>query len=664
MRVSPLQRPPSRRAPALWRWSIIAVTSTALLLALLNSVPAADDNNDALEQKLAMVRQVAMQRQHAAVVQTSQLDGLSEDGDNGVAVAAVVKDAIGAKSEEGENLSDADYGAPDDVAAVEAVQEAVKAEADAEVDEAVANSKQAAATDYVAARSDFMTQEAAEPNGGVGGIIAMEGEPGHPANYARSQPRRSTAAQQQHRAYGPPAPAASKTKLVEKPAEFKEAFDVEVPAGLKAGEQFVANIPAHGRMLVTVPRDVSAGQTVQIEAPFALPEATARPATTPLATQARARVYHRALAVRPKIAAKSTHSMAAVQASLHAPTSSWSVGRADHAEGTNPHMDAGEALKAGVLQSEWHEVAHPEEGVTAIEAQLMKQAERMIIRTRDRAIKAKQSNSFASELSLDRQGLVARLHTMALSYLADQQKAIKDGNHDAAQEDAEYQKAIHDLLGRIEKNGVPKNLPSYDGIVHQIPDKKNGADQNWRRQVPSRDKWADSVPKAGVMDEWKKDVQKGLDSWRKTSDDLKNKDIANISDDQWKSMNGAAKKDLGAALEKHADADSWSKQMRKALDGARQDRENDAARKAPQVAPDSLTDEIPTDCGPVKGAKIGAVRVFKGIPYAMPPTGTLRWAPPMARNAMSASGVPMGGCWAGTLMATSFSKVNPPRSTP
>ena len=46
---------------------------------------------------------------------------------------------------EGENLADADYGTPDDLAAVEAVQAAVKAGADAEVDDAVAKSKHAAA---------------------------------------------------------------------------------------------------------------------------------------------------------------------------------------------------------------------------------------------------------------------------------------------------------------------------------------------------------------------------------------------------------------------------------------------------------------------------------------------------------------------------------------
>jgi len=81
---------------------------------------------------------------------------LTDEGDNALAVAGTVKSAVAGGSEEGQNLADADYGTPDDLAAVEAVQAAVKAGADAEVDDAVANSKVAAATDYVAARSAFM----------------------------------------------------------------------------------------------------------------------------------------------------------------------------------------------------------------------------------------------------------------------------------------------------------------------------------------------------------------------------------------------------------------------------------------------------------------------------------------------------------------------------
>ena len=39
---------------------------------------------------------------------------------------------------------------------------------------------------------------------------------------------------------------------------------------------------------------------------------------------------------------------------------------------------------------------------------------------------------------------------------------------------------------------------------------------------------------------------------------------------------------------------------------------------------DALTDEISTECGYVRGRKIGNVRAFRGIPYAMAPVGELR----------------------------------------
>ena len=117
---------------------------------------------------------------------TNKLDMADEGGDEGLQVASAIKDAVGDNSEEGGDLGEADYvGPPDDTAAVEAVQAAVKAGADAEVDDAVAKSKQAALNDYAAAKSDFLDKEAEQPDGGVGGIIAMEGEPGHPIGYAR-----------------------------------------------------------------------------------------------------------------------------------------------------------------------------------------------------------------------------------------------------------------------------------------------------------------------------------------------------------------------------------------------------------------------------------------------------------------------------------------------
>ena len=146
--------------------------------------------------RLTHERQAALAKRRASSEpKTNKLDMADEGGDQGLQVAAVVKDAVGDNSAEGGDLGEADYvGPPDDTAAVEAVQAAVKAGADAEVDDAVAKSKQAALSDYAAAKSDFLSKEAAQPDGGVGGIIAMEGEPGHPIGYARrTQQQRTTA---------------------------------------------------------------------------------------------------------------------------------------------------------------------------------------------------------------------------------------------------------------------------------------------------------------------------------------------------------------------------------------------------------------------------------------------------------------------------------------
>ncbi|XP_035216936.1 neurotactin-like [Stegodyphus dumicola] len=51
-----------------------------------------------------------------------------------------------------------------------------------------------------------------------------------------------------------------------------------------------------------------------------------------------------------------------------------------------------------------------------------------------------------------------------------------------------------------------------------------------------------------------------------------------------------------------------------------------------------------TDCGPVKGYKEDNIYVFKGIPYALPPIGELRWKPPMQASSFNE-------CWTGTLEA-------------
>jgi hypothetical protein len=46
-----------------------------------------------------------------------------------------------------------------------------------------------------------------------------------------------------------------------------QSFGVIVPAGLKAGDRFIAQIPGHGQELVTVPPHVEGGQEVAIKAP-------------------------------------------------------------------------------------------------------------------------------------------------------------------------------------------------------------------------------------------------------------------------------------------------------------------------------------------------------------------------------------------------------------
>jgi para-nitrobenzyl esterase len=52
---------------------------------------------------------------------------------------------------------------------------------------------------------------------------------------------------------------------------------------------------------------------------------------------------------------------------------------------------------------------------------------------------------------------------------------------------------------------------------------------------------------------------------------------------------------------------------------------------------------VMTDKGAVRGADFGGVRIFKGIPYAAPPVGDLRWALPTEQKP-----------WRATLNATSF----------
>ncbi|XP_030056739.1 uncharacterized protein LOC115468841 isoform X2 [Microcaecilia unicolor] len=62
------------------------------------------------------------------------------------------------------------------------------------------------------------------------------------------------------------------------------------------------------------------------------------------------------------------------------------------------------------------------------------------------------------------------------------------------------------------------------------------------------------------------------------------------------------------------------------------------------ISSDPLVD-VTTNCGVVRGFHSSIGYSFKGIPYAMPPVGPLRWKPPKHT------------CWNGTLLATEFKSI-------
>ena len=66
------------------------------------------------------------------------------------------------------------------------------------------------------------------------------------------------------------------------------------------------------------------------------------------------------------------------------------------------------------------------------------------------------------------------------------------------------------------------------------------------------------------------------------------------------------------------------------------------------IALSAAAEPVATDRGPLEGVQEGAVRVFKGIPYAAPPVGVLRWRAPQPANA-----------WTGTKLADKFSPICP-----
>jgi para-nitrobenzyl esterase len=57
---------------------------------------------------------------------------------------------------------------------------------------------------------------------------------------------------------------------------------------------------------------------------------------------------------------------------------------------------------------------------------------------------------------------------------------------------------------------------------------------------------------------------------------------------------------------------------------------------APDAAPPVDVNQVMTTAGPVKGSSTADMRSFKGIPYAKPPVGALRWKPPAAPDTFTA----------------------------
>ncbi|MYE13581.1 MAG: carboxylesterase family protein, partial [Gammaproteobacteria bacterium] len=62
---------------------------------------------------------------------------------------------------------------------------------------------------------------------------------------------------------------------------------------------------------------------------------------------------------------------------------------------------------------------------------------------------------------------------------------------------------------------------------------------------------------------------------------------------------------------------------------------------------------VQTNSGPVRGARENGLAVFKGIPYAAPPVGDLRWMPPQPPEP-----------WTETRDALEFGNIAPQEKSP
>jgi len=106
--------------------------------------------------------------------------------------------------------------------------------------------------------------------------------------------------------------------------------------------------------------------------------------------------------------------------------------------------------------------------------------------------------------------------------------------------------------------------------------------------------------------------------------------------------------------------DSWKEEIERQLEDSRRSWRSGVVNtmKRSRAGKLALTDPVMTDCGRVKGLKETKLRVFKGIPYAKPPTGFRRWR---ASSALSSGGdgTGMSMCWDETLYATEFGPVCP-----